>query len=57
MRAICQAIEEASGEGTEFRSASPISGGCINNALRLETTSGTYFVKKKQSQLSSSFRS
>ena len=55
MRAICQAIEEASGKGTEFRSASPISGGCINKALRLETTSGTYFVKKNHPSFLAAF--
>ena len=37
MRAICQAIEEASGEGTGLVCIA-ISGGCINNALRLETS-------------------
>ncbi|MBT3468212.1 MAG: fructosamine kinase family protein [Opitutae bacterium] len=48
MDAICKAISEATGEKIEFISASPLAGGCINDANRLESSSGPFFVKLNQ---------
>jgi protein-ribulosamine 3-kinase len=45
MEAICQAISDATGTNQYYVKESSLSGGCINEAKKLETTAGTWFVK------------
>ena len=45
MQDICQAIAEATGKPQEILQETPLGGGCINQAICLQTTSGTWFVK------------
>ena len=56
MNAICQAIAEATGKSTEFISASALGGGCINDAKRLESSSGPFFVKLNQPSFLEAFQ-
>ncbi len=56
MKTICQAIAKTTGRATDFASASPIGGGCINDAHRLETSSGTFFVKQNRTSFLEAFQ-
>lgn len=56
MNAICQAIAEATGERTVFISAAPLGGGCINDAQKLESSSGLFFVKLNQPSFLEAFQ-
>ncbi|MCC5808274.1 MAG: fructosamine kinase family protein [Opitutales bacterium] len=43
---LCQRIGKQLGKDVEPRGTSPLAGGCIHNASRLETSAGTFFVKR-----------
>lgn len=45
-----QSIVDQYVEGAKLKKASFVSGGCINNTQKLETTSGSYFIKWKQNE-------
>lgn len=55
MKPVCQAIADATGRPTEYLAASPVGGGCINDAQRVETSSGTYFVKRNRPNFQTAF--
>ena len=43
---LCRRIGERLGESVAPRGTSRLAGGCIHNAARLETSAGTFFVKR-----------
>ena len=53
--AIEASITEATGRAFSASAASPITGGCINEAMRLDGSSGSYFVKLNTSGLADMF--
>jgi fructosamine-3-kinase len=48
---IAQAITQATGQPFTLRNATPVGGGCINTAFRLEGETRSYFVKLNQQTL------
>lgn len=55
MRDLCQRLTQHLGREITYQGESPIGGGCIHQAVRLETNEGSFFVKQNETRFLSQF--
>ena len=55
MQLICDELSKALGKPVELLGSQPIGGGCINDACKLDTSAGTYFLKRNNAAFAQAF--